>query len=175
MAETIEIRSFKSGKKYRYLIRNISNVEMQLSTPISSTPLPLSGDEQNVLVKSDGNSLRINVSWVLHDDDDDVILPNNYDVNGNNVGGGTTLYGTGLVGALHRQADSQMKFLLNAQTSAFSGFQVSDIDDNYQIIIGETKFSRQGLIESLSISKSGTTPITWAANLAFISGDVATI
>ena len=69
--------------------------------------------------------------------------------------------------------DDQVKFLVNnqAETSpAFSGFQSTYIEDKYQIIIGNIGFSRVGLIESIEVSKQGSTPITWTANLSFIAG-----
>ena len=93
MGETIEIRSFKTGKKYRYLIRNINTVSINLLTPATAMPLPLAGDANNVLTKAEGNTCRISVSWVLHDEATDVILANNFNTDGETVGGGTTPFG----------------------------------------------------------------------------------
>lgn len=174
MAEIIELRSFKTGKKYRFLIKNIQSVALQLTSPATAMPLPLAGDASNVLTKAEGNTMRISVSWTIHDETTDVVLPNNFDDEGNTVGGGTTPFGfggdTGVV-----KADNQIKFLLNnqAETSpAFSGFQSTFIEDKYQIIIGNIGFSRVGLIESVEVNKSGTTPITWNASLNFVAGAV---
>ena len=169
MAETIEIRSFKTGKKYRYLIRNINTVSINLLTPATAMPLPLAGDANNVLTKAEGNTCRISVSWVLHDESSDVILQNPYDSDGTSVGGGTAPFGL----TTKRLADDQVKFLINnqAETSpSISGFQSTYIEDKYQIIIGNIGFSRIGLIESIEVSKQGSTPITWTANLSFIAG-----
>ena len=107
------------------------------------------------------------------DDDGDVVLPNNYDDNGNTVGGGTTPFGFGSDTTL-KLADNQVKFLIHNQTatSTFSGFQSTYIEDKYQIILGNLGISRVGLIESIEIAKSGTTPITWNATLNFVAGAV---
>ncbi len=169
MGEVIEIRSFKTGKKYRYLIRNINTVSINLLTPATAMPLPLAGDANNVLTKAEGNTCRISVSWVLHDEASDVILQNPYNTDGSSVGGGTTPFGL----TTNKNADDQVKFLVNnqAETSpSFSGFQTTYIEDKYQIIIGNIGFSRVGLIESIEVSKQGSTPITWTANLSFIAG-----
>ena len=181
MAEIIEIRSFNTnassvgsnGKKYRYLIKNLGNLNITLGTPATAMPLPLYGDAQNILTKAEGNTMRISISWVIHDDDGDVVLPNNYDDNGNTVGGGTTPFGFGSDTTL-KLADNQVKFLIHNQTatSTFSGFQSTYIEDKYQIILGNLGISRVGLIESIEIAKSGTTPITWNATLNFVAGAV---
>tara|TARA_R110002020_G_scaffold230255_2_gene441087 strand:+ start:2165 stop:2707 length:543 start_codon:yes stop_codon:yes gene_type:complete len=174
MGEVIEIRSFKTGKKYRYLINNIQSVAISLVTPATAMPLPLAGDANNILTKAEGNTCRITVAWTLHDETADVVLANNYDTDANTVGGGTTPFGLGGgSGNQVRTADDQLKFLVNnqAETSpAFSGFQSTYIEDKYQLIMGNIGFSRVGLIESLEVSKSGTTPITWNANMSFIAG-----
>lgn len=176
MAEVIEIRSFKTGKRYRYLIRNLASLDISLNSPISATPLPLEGDAANVLTKAEGNTVRVTVSWVIHDDNDDVVLPNDYDTSGSNVGGGTTPFGFGSDTTV-KLADNQVKFLINNQAEvspAFSGFQTTYLDDVYQIIIGNIGFSRVGLIESVQVTKQGSTPVTWSANLTFVAGDVVT-
>ena len=181
MGEIIEVRSFNTnassvgsnGKKYRYLIKNLGNLSITLGTPATAMPLPLYGDAQNILTKAEGNTMRISVSWVIHDDDSDVVLPNNYNDSGSVVGGGTTPFGFGSDTTL-RLADNQVKFLINNQTSSstFSGFQSTYIEDKYQIILGDIGISRVGLIESIEITKAGTSPVTWNATLNFVAGAV---
>lgn len=177
MAEVVEIRTHTAGKKYRYLIRNIQSIDITLTEQVVATPLPESNDTLNVLTKADGNAIRIQVSWVIHDESTDVVLANNYNLDGT-AGTGTTPVpfpqyssDTGF-----RLADHQARFLLepNGLLSGASGIQVTGLTDVYQIIIGNTGFSRQGLIESITLNKSGTTPVTWNANLSFIVGNVIT-
>ena len=79
MAEIIEIRSFKSGKKYRYYIKNIQSLSIQLASPATSMALPLAGDASNILTKAEGNTLRVTISWVIHDETSNVVEPNNFD------------------------------------------------------------------------------------------------
>jgi hypothetical protein len=174
MAEIIEIRSFKSGKKYRYYIKNIQSLAIQLASPATSMALPLAGDASNILTKAEGNTLRVTISWVIHDETTNVVEANNLNDEGATVGGGTTPFGfgsdTGVV-----LADNQVKFLLNNQKEinpSQSGIQSTYIEDKYQIVIGNIGFSRVGLIESVEVNKSGDTPITWNASLNFVAGAV---
>ena len=181
MGEVVEIRSFRTGSKYRYFIKNLQNFEIQLSTPVSATPLPMAGDNSTILTKADGNTLRITVSWIIHDDNGNTVELNPYDTAGVSVGYSpqTKINGFGATNELAmialRKADAQVKFLSQANFHPTdSGFQPTQIEDKYQIIIGEVGISRVGLIESMSFSKQGSSPVTWAASLTFISGDVIT-
>ena len=53
--------------------------------------------------------------------------------------------------------------------------QSKGVEYRYQIIIGNSAISRYGLIEKITLQKSGSTPITWKATLQFVAGDVVTI
>ena len=53
--------------------------------------------------------------------------------------------------------------------------QSKGVEYRYQIIIADSAISRYGLIEKLSLQKSGSTPVTWKATLQFVAGDVVTI
>lgn len=176
-ANDVEIRSFMSNKKYRFFIRNYSSIGISLQSPATAMPLPLAGDASNILTKAEGNTLRVSVTWTIHDEDTDVVETNPYDVEANDVGvAGTTIHGLGgSNGDEVRTADDQIKFLLNNQKktgSSFSGFQSTYIEDKYQIIIGNIGFSRIGLIESVDVQKQGNAPITWQATLNFVAGAV---
>jgi len=167
--ETIEIRCFTTPKKYRYLIRNLQSLDIQLSTPISVVAMPESNDASAVLTKAEGNIMRFNVSWVIHDESVATVLTNPYNEDGGNDGGGSTVVDyAGDSG--FKKADNQVKFLLNPQGNSTSAFQCNSLVDKYQIIIGEMGFSRVGLIENIQITKQGSSPVTWNASLSFVSG-----
>jgi|TARA_R110002020_G_scaffold3846_3_gene16953 hypothetical protein len=177
MAETVEIRTHTAGKKYRYLIRNISNIDIVLTETVTATPLPESNDTLNVLTKADGNTTRVTVSWVIHDESTDVVLANNFTLTGASTTGTTPVpFSQFSSDSGFRKADHQVRFLLepNGLMSNASGIQVTGLTDVYQIIIGETGFSRQGLIENIQITKAGQTPVTWNATMSFVCGNVIT-
>jgi|11_taG_2_1085331.scaffolds.fasta_scaffold00498_22 hypothetical protein len=177
MAETVEIRTHTAGKKYRYLIRNISNIDIVLTETVTATPLPESNDTLNVLTKADGNTIRVTISWVIHDESTDVVLANNYTLTGASTTGTTPVpFSQFSSDSGFRKADHQVRFLLepNGLMSNASGIQVTGLTDVYQIIIGNTGFSRQGLIENIQITKAGQTPVTWNATMSFVCGNVIT-
>ena len=116
------------------------------------------GDAENVLVKADGNTMRFVVSWILHDDTTSVVTSQGHTLSTDKYGLG------GSVGT----ADEQARFLTEEM-------QLKGVEYRYQIIIGNSAISRYGLIEKISLQKSGSTPITWKATLQFIAGDVVTI
>lgn len=178
-ANDLEIRSFMSKKKYRFFIRNYSSIGISLQSPATAMPLPLAGDASNILTKAEGNTLRVSVTWTIHDEDTVVVQTNQYDTDGSNDDEGirgTVIKGLGgSSGNEVKTADDQIKFLLNNQRKdnpTFSGFQSTFIEDKYQMIIGDIGFSRIGLIESVDVQKQGNAPITWQATLNFVAGAV---
>ena len=119
-------------------------------------PQAVLGDAENVLVKAEGNTMRFVVTWTLHDDDTSVVTSD----------GGTI--DNSKYGASVSTADEQARFLTEE-------FQSKGVEYRYQIIIGNSAISRYGLLEKLSLAKSGTTPVTWRATIQFVAGDVVTI
>ena len=114
------------------------------------------GDAENVLVKAEGNTMRFVVTWVLHDDDTSVVTSDGHTISSSKYGGSVGL------------ADEQARFLTEEM-------QLKGVEYKYQIIIGNTAISRFGLIEKITLAKSGSTPVTWKATLQFVAGEVATI
>ena len=100
--------------------------------------------------------MRFVVSWILHDDDTSVVSSDGHTISSSKYGGSV---GT---------ADEQARFLTEEMQS-------KGVEYRYQIILGDSAISRYGLIEKLSLQKSGSTPVTWKATLQFVAGDVVTI
>jgi len=119
-------------------------------------PQAIVGDAENILVKAEGNTMRFVVTWVLHDDDTSVVTSDGHTISSSKYGGSVGL------------ADEQARFLTEEM-------QCKGVEYKYQIIIGTSAISRYGLIEKISLQKSGSTPVTWKATLQFIAGDVVTI
>jgi len=144
---------------YTYNIKNIESVSIDVTTPVSAMALPQAtlGDAQNILVKAEGNTMRFVITWVLHDKDSSVVT----------AGVGNTISSSRYGGSVNT-ADEQARFLTE-------DFQSKGVEYKYQIIIGDSNINRYGLIEKISLQKSGSTPVTWKATLQFIAGDVVTI
>tara|TARA_Y100001949_G_scaffold166142_1_gene162516 strand:- start:340 stop:888 length:549 start_codon:yes stop_codon:yes gene_type:complete len=146
--------------RFTYSIRNIESVSIDLTTPVSPMALPqaLLGDAENVLVKAEGNTMRFTVSWILHDQTTSVVTSQGHTLSTDKYGLG------GSVGT----ADEQARFLTEEM-------QPKGVEYRYELIIADTAISRAGLIEKITLQKSGSTPITWKATLQFVAGEVATI
>ena len=119
-------------------------------------PQAILGDAENVLVKAEGNTMRFVVAWILHDEDTSVVTSDGHTIS---VSKYNSSVGT---------ADEQARFLTEEMQS-------KGVEYRYQIIIGDSAISRYGLIEKLTLQKSGSTPITWKATIQFVAGDVVTI
>ena len=144
--------------RFTYAIRNIESVSIDIAQPVSAMALPQAvlGDAENVLVKAEGNTMRFTVVWVLHDDISSVVSSDGHTISSSKYGGSIDT------------ADEQARFLTEEM-------QCKGVEYRYQIIIADSAISRYGLIEKLSLQKSGSTPITWKATLQFVAGDVVTI
>jgi len=119
-------------------------------------PQAIEGDAENVLVKAEGNTLRFMITWTLHDDDTSVVSSDGGTISSSKYGGSVST------------ADEQARFLTEE-------FQLKGVEYRYQIVVGNSGISRYGLIEKISLMKSGSTPVTWRATLQFVAGDVVTI
>jgi len=139
-------------------------------SPIQNMPLPEAteapkeGDKANVLVKAEGNSLRISITWTLIEESPSGDAPYTHIVAAQT---GTTLDTTKYPNGV-KTPDEQARFLVE-------DFQSLSIEQQYQIIVADTNITRLGSIEGISLVKSGTTPVTWKATLKFISGDVIVV
>ena len=107
-------------------------------------PLPQAalGAAENVLVKAEGNTMRITVTWVLHDDDTSVVTVPNNDTTF--VVGTTTTSGfvisSSKYGGSVDTADEQARFMTEEM-------QLKGVEYRYQIVVGNSGISRYGLIE----------------------------
>ena len=144
----------------------MEQVSIDLQQPITAMPLPQAefGDAQNILVKAEGNSLRVTIVWNLVNEETTVVTSDGATINSSKYAGGTIT-----------NADEMMQFLTDE-------FQSKGVEYKYQLIIPSNTndsvtqtFSRFGSIEKLSITKSGRTPVTWRASLSFVAGDLVTV
>ena len=146
-----------------------------LDTSTDAMPLPQANDESNILTKTQGNSMRITINWVMADEDDTVVLTNNVvddqwtasvgaDLSDLKETNGDLKYPNGTV----KTPDEQARFLLE-------DFQNSGVEFRYAIVVGDTKINKTGVIERVSMKKTGSTPVTYKASLTFLVGNVVTV
>lgn len=140
----------------QYKITNLQSFDVELNSPISPMPLPEDDAEANLLVKVEGNSETISISWTVLDEANDV-------VSGNKDPGKTIT-----------TASEQINYILK---SGDTGFQPTSIEQNFrvQIVDGATVlFTRKGFFTKFSFNVNGSSPVVWNGRVSFITGDVIT-
>lgn len=157
MTDIIIFKTSEGGDdKSAFLISNLNNFSWDVNTPVSPMPLPEDSHESNILVKMEGNSAQINVSWTVTE--------------GSYFGKfNTTTKVFTATGSLstYEQID-EFK----------SNFIPTFIRDGYSIFImdgTDVLLSDDGTIGSLRFDVSGQSPVVWNANLQFMVGDVVSL
>ena len=128
-------------------IRNFQSLDFDLNTPISTMPLPECNDQGAILVKGEGNSLTISVSWTLHDQSSSISSD-----------------------ASISTVNEQIYYWIN-------NIQPDSIEDSWEITIpGDTSptwdIVRKGSIRKMSFNKSSNAPTLYEGRIEFQSGDV---
>ena len=129
-------------------------------------PLPQAelGDAENILVKAEGNSLRVTLVWNLVNEETTVVTSDGATINSSKYAGGTIT-----------KADEMMQFLTDEFQSKGVEYKYRlDIPPNTNDSVTQT-FSRFGSIEKLALSKTGRAPVTWRASISFVAGDLVTV
>ena len=57
--------------KYRYELGNLKRYNYDVNTPVAPMPLPEEDSSENVLIKIEGNSSAMTISWTIKDEDID--------------------------------------------------------------------------------------------------------
>ena len=75
--------------RYTYSINNIESVQIDLQSPMTAMPLPQAelGDAQNILVKAEGNAIRISIQWNLVNEASSVVASNGAVISSAKYGG----------------------------------------------------------------------------------------
>ena len=140
-----------------YRISNLNNLNWSIDTPVTPMPLPEDTHEENILVKMEGNTAKMDLSWTL--------------VEGANFGTLTQ----NSSGVYNFVPDSSLD--VYQQINEFKEtFVPTTISDSYHMIItddsGNEKMRDEGTISNMSFSVSGGSPIVWNVNCAFYVGNV---
>lgn len=181
-----ELRTSKKSASYggtganewaTFIIKNIQSLNISLRTPISPMPLPEEGADENVLVKVEGNTKTIRVSFIIHERDDF------------NTDAGATcwtynkLSKNDATGTLARNVwysknvQQQIKFLSNVLEAKGMMFH-HKLQVCYSGDTTVTAFAEDlvyfGFITNINIDIQGQSPATAQCTIDFIVGDTIT-
>ena len=138
----------------RYTTNVFDTFNIDLNTPVSPLPLPEETDDDNVLVKVEGNTTTIKFSWVIKNEASTTV---------------TTDDGS-LIPATVDSANKQVLFFMNM-------FQPRSIDDKFRIFIDDSAddFQKEGFFTKFTFRKQNTETVTFRATADYIVGDVITV
>ena len=149
MTEIYLIKKVGSNEKV-YHVSNLNNLNWSIDTPVTPMPLPEDTHEENILVKMEGNTAKVDLSWTLTEGSFFGTLSN--DVFTPETGGDITAL---------------------AQIQKFKEFVPKSIGDSYSIkIVGDGGNIDKGTISNMSFSISGSSPLVWNVQLQFYVGNV---
>ena len=150
MTQEIYLISHVAANDVVYHVSNLNNLNWSIDTPVTPMPLPEDTHEENILVKMEGNTAKVDLSWTLTEGSFFGTLSN--DVFTPETGGDITAL---------------------AQIQKFKEFVPKSIGDSYSIkIVGDGGNIDKGTISNMSFSVSGSSPIVWNVQLQFYVGNV---
>ena len=137
-----------------YKIDNLNNLNWSVDTPVTPMPLPEDSHKENILVKMEGNTAKMDLSWTLTD--------------------GTQFGTVDTTSRVFTDGDSQTVYEhLDKFKEQFVPISIGDKfvflitdENNTQLLLEE------GTISNMSFSVSGGSPIVWNVNCAFYVGNV---
>lgn len=148
---------------FAYEITNLSNLSWDINTPVSPMPLPEESHKENILVKMEGNSAQMTVSWTLLAD-------------------GVTHFGafdsTETTASNRFTADSESRTVFKEMDTFKDDFVPENISDGYSIwymsddLSTIEQQSEEGTIASMRFNVDGESPVNWSASCTFLVGNV---
>jgi hypothetical protein len=143
-----------------FRVDNLNNLNWSIDTPVTPMPLPEDTHEENILVKMEGNTAKMDLSWTLTEAANFGTLSQNSS------------------GVYSFSPDSSLD--VYEQINKFKEeFVPISIGDGYKMIItdgsGGELMMDEGTISNMSFSVSGGSPIVWNVNCAFYVGNVVAI
>jgi len=136
-----------------FLFPNFARLSYSINSPVTPAPLPEERSDENVLIKVEGNSSQITISWKLKDESSNRFLDNS-------------------------QTERSNTALVHEQLVHFKDFFVNkSIDDSYRLQIeypGNT-VTWDGSITKMMFNTDGAETLTFNATIDFIEGRVFTV
>lgn len=168
---TIYLRRFDemSGTPYIaywYKVPVFADLNIDYSSPASPMPLPEEDDEENIIIKMEGNSSNVTVSWLIKEES-------------NNMGAANSSAGFSW-GANIQKVWEQVSYLQTkfVPVSIEDSFELCiDADDDISALFDEDAtfdFKKKGTITKLNFRISSSEPATINASLTFMVGNVVT-
>lgn len=147
MASDILLKQTAPGT-FTYRIDNIDKFSPELNQPATPFPIPESSHTEAILIKIEGNTMIITISWLLID-----------------RGAGNTAVDELTGGSAIRTVEEQRNFL-------FETFESKGINYKFNVTVEgvSPSFSKNGLVTKMNVDKDAIEPEHYRANVQFVVG-----
>lgn len=164
-----------------YTISNLGSFAPQYDSPVSPMPLPQNDDTQNVLIKIEGNSTQITISWKMKDQ-----TPNGNNTTPSSANSGFVTVST-IDTSLPLTPFQQLAWLKKclvptqitdryrltvADTIKMGNTSVSNGITVYNVVFGGQLYQELGTVTKLAPTMTGDSPLAFDASLTFMVGNV---
>ena len=161
MTQIIIVKTSEGGNTSQtaFLISNLNSFNWDVNPPVTPMPLPEDTHESNILVKMEGNSAQLSVSWTM--------TKGSY-------------FGTFDSSNNSFTANSETLTSYEQITRFKEEFIPTFIQDGYSMfVLDETTnnvlLNDDGTMTTIRFDVSGQSPVVWNASLQFMVGDVVSL
>ena len=153
-----------------YEFITFNDISINKQTPVSPMPLPEEDSDENVLIKVEGNTTTMDISWTILNDTSP-------------AGSGDIIWDASLgkwrsdtvdasMNTFEQVMDLESRF---APTSITDFFQVKIFDtDATDKTANASKYTKDGLLQGFTFRTDSSSPVNWVGNMQFIEGSVVT-
>tara|TARA_R110000803_G_scaffold110502_2_gene178881 strand:+ start:1330 stop:2118 length:789 start_codon:yes stop_codon:yes gene_type:complete len=148
-------------EKYRYVLNNFKSLSYDISTPATPAPMPEENSAENILVKIEGNSSNLKISWTIKNETENQEVrkfPSGY----------------------QSQTIKEQLYFFQEE------FVPVSIEDSYKLVIdfnppadkkvdSEDSLIIKGTISKAHFTMTGSAPATFNASVDFLQGNVFAI
>lgn len=153
----------------RYEVGNINDVSITMDQPVSPMALPQESARENVLVKMEGNTETITISWRIPNGDTSSLKKQNSILTQTQIQNDADESSPVSWDVSHTYDDS-------SEITAYllEWVQGKNITDSYFLKLPNQTI-RQGFLTRMNFTISADSPVVWSGSLTFITGNVLSI
>ena len=155
-----------------YEFITFNDISINKQTPVSPMPLPEEDSDENVLIKVEGNTTTMDISWTILNDTSP-------------AGSGDIIWDASLGKWRSDTVDASMNTFEQVMDLE-DRFSPKSITDFFQVKIFDTdasaadksaknpKYTKEGLLQGFTFRTDSSSPVNWVGNMQFIEGSVVT-
>jgi len=155
-----------------YEFITFNDISINKQTPVSPMPLPEEDSDENVLIKVEGNTTTMDISWTILNDTSP-------------TGSGDIIWDSSLGKWRSDTVDDSMNTFEQVMDLE-DRFSPKSITDFFQVKIFDTdasavdkseknpKYTKEGLLQGFTFRTDSSSPVNWVGNMQFIEGSVVT-